>query len=67
MAHEPGFTADLMLKDLDLAREAAATVDAATPLGGHAAALFAAFVASGGHGRDFSAMFPWITERGHGL
>ncbi|MFO1208889.1 MAG: 3-hydroxyisobutyrate dehydrogenase [Amaricoccus sp.] len=63
----PGFTADLMLKDLDLAREAAATVDAATPLGGHAAALFAAFVATGGRGRDFSAMFPWITERGHGL
>ncbi len=65
--YRPGFTADLMLKDLDLAREAAATVDAATPLGGHAASLYAAFVATGGRGRDFSAMFPWLVGRGHDL
>jgi len=61
----PGFLAELMLKDLDLAQEAAASVNAATPLGGHAAALYAAFVATGGRGRDFSAMYPWIRDHGH--
>ena len=47
-----------MLKDLRLSQQAAAAVDAATPLGAHAAALYAAFVADGGRGRDFSAMLP---------
>jgi 3-hydroxyisobutyrate dehydrogenase len=63
--YAPGFLAELMLKDLDLAQEAAATVNAATPIGGHAAALYAAFVATGGRGRDFSAMYPWIRDHGH--
>ena len=54
-----------MLKDLNLSQQAAAAVDAATPLGAHAAALYAAFVAGGGRGRDFSAMLPWLAERPH--
>jgi 3-hydroxyisobutyrate dehydrogenase len=63
--YRPGFAAELMLKDLDLSQQAAAAVDAATPLGAHAAALYAAFVANGGRGRDFSAMLPWLAEKRH--
>ena len=62
--YRPGFAADLMLKDLGLAREAATAAGAATPLGSHAAELYAAFVADGGHGRDFSAMLPWLAKQG---
>lgn len=61
--YRPGFAADLMLKDLRLAQEAAAAADAVTPLGAHAAALYAAFVADGGSGRDFSAVLPWLAGR----
>lgn len=65
--YRPGFAAELMLKDLGLAREAATGSAAATPLGSHAAELYAAFVADGGRGRDFSAMLPWLAaQRGDG-
>jgi 3-hydroxyisobutyrate dehydrogenase len=63
--YRPGFAAELMLKDLTLSQQAAAAVDAATPLGGHATSLYDAFVAGGGKGRDFSAMLPWLAARGH--
>jgi 3-hydroxyisobutyrate dehydrogenase len=62
--YRPGFAAELMLKDLGLAREAAAGSDAATPLGTHAAELYDAFVAGGGRGQDFSAMLPWLAKQG---
>jgi 3-hydroxyisobutyrate dehydrogenase len=58
--YRPGFAADLMLKDLDLSQQAAAAADAATPLGAHAAELYARFLAEGGKGRDFSAVLPWL-------
>jgi 3-hydroxyisobutyrate dehydrogenase len=64
--YKPGFAAELMLKDLSLSQQAAAAVDAATPLGGQAAALYEAFVRETGRGRDFSAMLPWLAARGHG-
>ncbi|HWT99975.1 MAG TPA: NAD-binding protein, partial [Terriglobales bacterium] len=54
--YAPGFAAALMLKDLKLAAEAASQVDAATPLGMHAAALYEQFVAAGNGGKDFSAI-----------
>ena len=60
--YRPGFAAELMLKDLTLSQQAAAAVDAATPLGAHAAGLYEAFVADGGKGRDFSAILPWLAE-----
>ncbi len=63
--YRPGFAAELMLKDLGLSQQAAAAVDAATPLGAHAAALYERFVADGGRGRDFSAMLPWLAARPH--
>ncbi len=57
--YKPGFAADLMLKDLRLSQQAAIAVDAATPLGEHATALYQAFVEDeDGSGMDFSAMLP---------
>jgi len=62
----PGFSADLMLKDLRLAQEAARAVDADTPMGREARDLYAQFVeAEGGSGKDFSAMLPWLARHGH--
>jgi 3-hydroxyisobutyrate dehydrogenase len=60
--YEPGFAAELMLKDLGLSQQAAAAVGAATPLGAHAARLYERFVAEGGRGRDFSGVLPWLAE-----
>ena len=57
--YEPGFAAELMLKDLRLSQVAAEAVDADTPMGQAAAALYTRFVeAEDGLGRDFSAMLP---------
>jgi 3-hydroxyisobutyrate dehydrogenase len=65
--YTPGFAADLMLKDLRLSQEAAAAVDADTPMGARATDLYAAFVeAEDGRGRDFSAMLPRFEKRGRG-
>jgi 3-hydroxyisobutyrate dehydrogenase len=63
--YKPGFAAELMLKDLTLSQQAATAVDAATPLGAHAARLYETFVAEGGRGRDFSAVLPWLAGRHH--
>lgn len=65
--YRPGFAATLMLKDLRLGQQAATGADAATPLGAHAAALYAAFVDQDAQGLDFSAMLPWLAARGHDL
>ncbi|NBD28994.1 MAG: 3-hydroxyisobutyrate dehydrogenase [Alphaproteobacteria bacterium] len=65
--YQPGFAADLMLKDLRLAMEAAEQVDADTPMGARAAALYAQFVEDeDGAGRDFSAMLPRFETRNRG-
>lgn len=65
--YEPGFAADLMLKDLRLSQQAAEAVDADTPMGAVAAALYAQFVEEeDGKGRDFSAMLPRLAARGRG-
>ena len=53
----PGFAAELMLKDLRLSQQAASSVDADTPMGAAATALYEQFVEDeDGRGRDFSAM-----------
>jgi 3-hydroxyisobutyrate dehydrogenase len=65
--YRPGFAAELMLKDLHLAQEAAEAVDADTPMGARAAELYRAFVEDEeGRGRDFSAMLPRFEKRGRG-
>lgn len=51
-----GFAAALMLKDLRLAMEAAASVHAQVPMGSRARELYEAFVAADAEGRDFSAI-----------
>ncbi len=56
-----GFAASLMLKDMQLAQAAAAATGAATPLGAHAARLYQAIVEAGQAGKDFSAVFPWLS------
>ena len=57
---KPGFAASLMLKDLRLAVEAAASAGAAIPLGAEAAQLYALFVAAGHGGDDFSGVINFL-------
>ncbi len=54
--YQGGFATALMLKDLKLAMEAAASVDADVPMGEKAAALYEAFDKAGQGGLDFSAI-----------
>ena len=54
--YKPGFTADMMLKDLKLAQSAAADSGAASPLGAAASAIYALFSAAGDGARDFSGI-----------
>lgn len=57
--YQPGFAAELMLKDLNLSQMAAIAADADTPMGQAARDLYAQFVETeGGLGKDFSAMLP---------
>jgi 3-hydroxyisobutyrate dehydrogenase len=58
--YQPGFTAAMMLKDLQLAQEAARAAHAATPLGAGAAAVYERFVESGGGGVDFSGIIRYL-------
>ena len=60
--YKPGFAAELMLKDLRLSQQAAGAAGAATPMGAAATALYEAFVAEGGQGKDFSAMILRMAE-----
>jgi 3-hydroxyisobutyrate dehydrogenase len=59
--YRPGFTVDMMLKDLKLAQQAAQQAGAATPLGAEATALYQLLALSGAGGRDFSVMFPYLS------
>jgi 3-hydroxyisobutyrate dehydrogenase len=54
--YKPGFAAALMLKDLLLSQEAAASAGAETALGKHAAELYQNFVGNGNGGVDFSGI-----------
>ena len=63
--YKPGFSCDLMLKDLRLSQHAAEAVDADTPLGQVATELYRRFVEDeDGQGQDFSAMLPRFVKRG---
>jgi len=63
--YKPGFAAELMLKDLGLSQQAAEAVDADTPMGAAALALYRQFVEDeDGRGKDFSAMLPRFEKRG---
>jgi 3-hydroxyisobutyrate dehydrogenase len=54
--YKPGFAANLMLKDLKLAQEAAQANGASTPLGAMAAQLYGLYAAWGEGGSDFSGI-----------
>jgi 3-hydroxyisobutyrate dehydrogenase len=61
--YKPGFTAEMMLKDLNLAQQAAQGAGAATPMGANAASLYGLMVNAGNGPADFSAMFRFISGR----
>ena len=62
--YQPGFAAELMLKDLRLSQQAAESADADTPMGEMASQLYAQFVENeDGLGMDFSAMLPRFEKR----
>ncbi len=61
--YAPGFSSAMMLKDLRLAQEAAQSVQAATPLGAQATALYTRMVEQGLSGKDFSAVITWLREQ----
>jgi len=58
--YQAGFTADMMLKDLKLAQQAAQAAGAVTPMGAEAAALYQFLVGAGFGPRDFSVMFRFL-------
>ncbi len=61
---QPGFTADMMVKDLRLARDAAMKSGTGTPMGALAEALMALHVSAGNGPRDFSSIIETIRARG---
>ncbi len=58
--YHPGFAAKLMLKDLNLAQEAALSSGAVTPLGAQAAQIYALFSGSGHDNDDFSGIIRFL-------
>ena len=59
---EGGFATDMMLKDLRLAKEAAMSSGAVTPMGGHAEALYALLSEQGLGGKDFSSVIELLAK-----
>ena len=60
--YAPGFTAQMMLKDLRLAQAAAASAGAASPLGAEATALYTLFCNAGFGADDFSGIMKMIGQ-----
>ncbi len=58
--YQAGFTADMMLKDLKLAQQAAQAAGAVTPMGAEAAALYQLLASTGLGAKDFSVMFRFL-------
>ena len=60
--YKPGFAAELMLKDLRLAMQAAADCGITPAMAKRAQEIYAEFVENGGSGKDFSAILPWLNR-----
>jgi 3-hydroxyisobutyrate dehydrogenase len=58
--YKPGFAAALMLKDLNLAREAAASVHVEAAIGTHAADIYQEYAETGSSGADFSGIINFV-------
>ncbi len=61
-SYTPGFSAAMMLKDLDLAEKAADSVGAATPLGHLATKLYRDYCDQGAGGADFSGIIQMLAK-----
>lgn len=61
--YRPGFTVEMMLKDMRLSQQAAGNAAAATPLAAAAAAIYQIVAASGHAERDFSCVFNLVSGR----
>jgi 3-hydroxyisobutyrate dehydrogenase len=61
--YAPGFTANMMLKDLRLAQEAANSVHATTPLGANAAEIYTKMSEQGQGTLDFSGVFRFLSAK----
>jgi 3-hydroxyisobutyrate dehydrogenase len=62
--YQGGFAVALMLKDLKLANEAAASVNASVPMGATAQALYQTLANKGEGGTDFSSMIKMLSGDG---
>lgn len=62
--YKPGFAAAMMLKDLNLAADAANSAEASTPLGEHSRKLYQAMADKGMDGVDFSGIMKLIQQAG---
>lgn len=60
--YKPGFSAGLMLKDLELSQEAARSAGANTELGKHASEIYQRFSEAGHEGKDFSGIINAIRK-----
>ena len=60
--YKPGFTAALMLKDLNLARQAAQSAGVDAALGAHAGEIYEQFAGQGHSALDFSAIVNLVRE-----
>jgi 3-hydroxyisobutyrate dehydrogenase len=58
--YQPGFTAEMMLKDLRLSQKAANSVGVSTPLGANAESLYSLFANSTHKHEDFSAIIRFL-------
>lgn len=61
--YKAGFATTLMLKDLELARDAAHSVHAKTAIGSRAAEIYREFADQGGGSADFSAIVEFVREQ----
>lgn len=60
--YQPGFAADMMLKDLRLAKTAAEATEASTPLGALSEALYSELSEKGHGNLDFSGIFKMVNQ-----
>jgi 3-hydroxyisobutyrate dehydrogenase len=60
--YKAGFTAAMMLKDLNLAQDAAKAAGAHASLGADAARIYADYAKGDDAGRDFSAIIQWVRK-----
>jgi 3-hydroxyisobutyrate dehydrogenase len=65
--YQPGFTAAMMLKDLNLAVAAASSTRAAVPLGRRAAEIYQRLSAAGLGVRDFSVIYHFLADARDGF